>query len=286
MTSTPRTIPQRLQGLAWSGPIALVLCCANAYAAPLLRQPPTLRVAGDSAMATRSPEQRPATGWGESLPMLLRGDAVQYENRAADGRSSRQYLQEGLWARLMTATRSGDVVFIAFGQDDASKRPERYTAPEAFRANLERFVDEARMRGATPVLLTQVAQPDFRSGGLRTDNSPYADVVRAIAVQRQVPLMDMQRASEGLLREAGSEGAKTLFVYDSEYELRYLNHNTRYLLPIDDEASPTPCGAAKIAQRASVLMRAGGLEAWLEDAAVIDQRVTQVCNAQRDALKR
>lgn len=286
MTSTPRTIPQRLLGLAWSGPIALILCCANAYAAPMPRQPPTLRVAGDSAMANRRPEQRPATGWGESLPMLLRGDVVQYENRAADGRSSRRYLEEGLWSRLMTATKSGDVVFIAFGQDDASKRPERYTAPEAFRANLERFVDEARMRGATPVLLTQVAQPDFRSGGLRTDNTPYADVVRAVAVQRQVPLMDMQRASEALLRDAGSEGAKSLFVYDREYELVYANRNTRYVLPVDDEASPTACGAARIAQRAAMLMRAGGLEAWLEDAPTIEQRVTLVCNAQRDALKR
>ncbi|NUO76795.1 MAG: GntR family transcriptional regulator [Lysobacter sp.] len=282
MTPKPRASVQCLSGL-----IALILCCAHAYAAtPFPRQPPTLRVAGDSAMATRRPEQRPAMGWGESLPMLLRGDVIQYENRAADGRSTRRYLQEGLWSQLMTATKAGDVVFIAFGQDDASKREERYTAPEAFRANIERFVDEARMRGATPVLLTQVAQPDFRSGGLRTDSSPHADVVRAVAVQRQVPLMDMQRASEALLREVGSEGAKTLFVYDSEYELKYINRNTRYLLPLDDEASPTACGSARIAQRATVLMRAGGLEAWLEDPQIIEQRVTQVCNAQRDAIKR
>lgn len=281
MNPMPRTIAQCLSGLT-----ALILCCAPAYAAPMARQPPTLRVAGDSAMANRGPQQRPAMGWGEALPMLLRGDAVQYENRAAQGRSTRHYLGEGLWSRLMGATQSGDVVFIAFGQDDASKLPQRHTAPDVFRANIERFVDETRMRGATPVLLTQVAQPDFRSGGLRTDNAPYADVVRAVAVQRKVPLMDMQRASEALLREAGPDGAKTLFVYDPDYELRYVSRNTRVVLPIDDDASPTACGSARIAQRATMLMRAGGLEAWLEDARTIEQRVNQVCNAQRDAPRR
>ncbi|KRA74136.1 hypothetical protein ASD78_11550 [Lysobacter sp. Root667] len=281
MTSSPRSFSHRLLGLS-----ALILCCASAIAAPPMpRQPPTLRVAGDSAMAPRHGGQRPATGWGEALPMLLRNDVVEYENRAAEGRSSRAYLGEGLWSQLMTATKSGDTVFIAFGQDDESKLPERYTAPELFRGNLERFVDEARMRGATPVLLTQVAQPDFRSGGLQIGNTPYADVVRAVATQRKVALLDMQRASESLLREVGPEGAKILFVDDTEYRLVQANRNTRYVLPVDDDAAPSACGAAMLAQRASLLMRANGLEAWLEDPKTVDQRVNQVCVAQRDAPK-
>ncbi|RDZ28232.1 GDSL-type esterase/lipase family protein [Lysobacter silvisoli] len=272
---------------AWAGLLALTLAAANAHAAPPMpRQPPTLRVAGDTAMAARAPQSRPATGWGEALPMMLRGDVVGYENRAAEGRSTRRYVDEGLWARLMGATRGGDVVFIAFGGDDASKQPQRYVAPEAFRRYLENFVDEARMRGATPVLLTPVATAEFRSGGLNIVYSPHADLVRAVAVERKVPLIDMQRASESLLRDAGSEGAKAMFVeVEPLYSEVYLDRRTRYLMPVTDELSSNACGAARLAQRATQLMRAGGLEAWLEDPQTIQQRIDQVCNAERDAQR-
>jgi hypothetical protein len=76
----------------------------------------------------------------------------------------------------------------------AGKGPERETDPATtFRANMERYVEETRAMGATPVLVTSIVRRLFDGEGrFRPDTLvPYAEAVRRLAAEREVALIDL-----------------------------------------------------------------------------------------------
>src|SRR5436190_4224615 len=165
--------------------------------------PVTIYLAGDSTMAQKLPEKRPETGWGEMLQQFFDEKEVKVENHAQNGRSTRTFISEGRWTNIIEKLVEGDYVFIQFGHNDESKeKVDRYTPPADFRANLVRFVNEVRARQAIPVLLTPLMRRRFDAGGVFFDtHGEYPDIVRAVATEQKVILIDMHRKSEALLKK-------------------------------------------------------------------------------------
>jgi lysophospholipase L1-like esterase len=176
--------------------------------------PVTVYLAGDSTMAPKLAEKRPETGWGEALQPCFDSATVRVENRARNGRSTRTFIEEGLWRAITDSLRAGDYVFIQFGHNDESKeKVDRYTPPDAYRANLTRFVDDVRARGATPVLLTPLMRRSFDPAGhVRDTHGEYPDLVRAVAAERGVALLDLHRASASALERYGPDSSRALFL--------------------------------------------------------------------------
>jgi lysophospholipase L1-like esterase len=106
-------------------------------------------------------------------------------------------------------------VFIQFGHNDEGKeKVGRYTTPEEFKQNLLRYVNESRSKKAIPVLITPVTRRNFDSTGrIRETHPVYADVVKEVAQQSQVPLIDLDEKSKALLQQYGPEDSKILFNY-------------------------------------------------------------------------
>src|SRR6478735_6500925 len=137
------------------GLMSLVL--ALAAITPAQQIPVTIFIAGDSTAASKLPEKRPETGWGEMLQQYFDTKKVVVDNRAQNGRSTKTFISEGRWQAIVDAVKKGDYVFIQFGHNDESKeKGERYTPPADYRTNLSRFVDDVRAKGGNPVLLTPV----------------------------------------------------------------------------------------------------------------------------------
>ena len=106
-------------------------------------------ICGDSTAAGYTPELSPLTGWGQVLPELLPGAAI--ENRAIAGRSTRTFLAEGRLRAIEAALEPDDLVLIQFAHNDEGDKPERHTEPwQDFRANLNTFIDAALEKGARP----------------------------------------------------------------------------------------------------------------------------------------
>lgn len=178
-------------------------------------RPVSIYLAGDSTMAQKLASRRPETGWGEQLQQYFDMDRARVVNLARNGRSTRTFIQEGRWQEIADALRSGDYVFIQFGHNDASiEKTDRYTPPGDYRDNLSRFVAEARARGANPVLFTPVMRRRFDENGRFYDaHGEYPGIVREVAAELRVPLIDMHRSSERAIRAAGPEPSKALFLH-------------------------------------------------------------------------
>jgi lysophospholipase L1-like esterase len=216
--------------------LALLLCAVpSAWPA----QPIALYIAGDSTAAEKLPEKRPETGWGEFLQKAFDPAQVRVYDKAKNGRSTRTFISEGLWQEIVDALRPGDYVFIQFGHNDESKeKTDRYTSPEDYRANLVRMVNDVRAKQGNPVLLTPVMRRHFDAQGNFSDtHGVYPDIVRSVAAEMKVPLIDMHRASEKVLRQYGAEPSRALFLQLKPGE------NPNYPSGVEDNTHFNPKGA-------------------------------------------
>ena len=145
------------------------------------------------------------SGWGTGFKHLV-ADGVEVINAAANGRSSKSFISEGRWADALA--QRGQYYLIQFGHnDEPGKGPERETDPKTtYRANMTRYVDDARAIGAKPVLVTSLVRRLYKDDGtIRTTQTQYVEVVRAIAAEKQVPLVDLHAISLADAENAGDD---------------------------------------------------------------------------------
>lgn len=205
----------------------------------LAKEPITVYLAGDSTMAQKLPDKRPETGWGEALQKFFDPKHVSIENHAKNGRSTRTFIEEKLWQAIIDKLKRDDYVFIEFGHNDAAKdRTDRYTPPDDYRRNLIRFITDVRERKGMPVLLTPVMRRRFdKDGNFLDSHGEYPGIVRAVASEYKVPLIDMHRKSEKVLRQYGVEDSRKLFLHLKP------NENANYPRGIEDNTHFSPLGA-------------------------------------------
>ena len=175
----------------------------------------TIHLMGDSTMAEKDLSNgNPERGWGMMFQNFLDKD-VQVVNYAQNGRSTKSFIDRGLWDQVKANLRPGDWVFIEFGHNDAKESdPERYApAFGAYQENLRTFVAGARAAGAKPVLLTPVARRWFKDGRLdRNCHTDYPAAMKQVAEELDVPLLDITTASLDWLEALGDEGSKPYFM--------------------------------------------------------------------------
>ena len=226
--------------------LSIILLSIFAVTASAQKTPVTIFMAGDSTMAIKQPDKRPETGWGEMLGKYFKDGTVTIDNRAMNGRSTKTFISEGRWQSIVDALQKGDYVFIQFGHNDESKeKGERYTPPADYRNNLIRFITDVKAKGGNPVLLTPVMRRKFDSTGNFVDtHGEYPDIVRIVAKEQKVPLIDMHRDSEVVIKSYGVEGSRKLFLQLKSGE------NPNYPNGIEDNTHFNPLGADEIAKLA------------------------------------
>jgi lysophospholipase L1-like esterase len=179
---------------------AMMLIVAAVWVTGEVRQARVVRIVlvGDSTVAEVS-------GWGPGFRRLTNA-GVEVVNIAANGRSSKSFIDEGLWDKALAAR--GHYYLIQFGHnDEPGKGPERETDPgTTYRTFMARYVDESRAIGATPVLVTSLVRRIFNADGtIKTTQTPYVEAVRALAAEKRVPLVDLHAISLADAEHAGDD---------------------------------------------------------------------------------
>lgn len=204
--------------------------------------PVRIFIVGDSTAATYERQRLPRMGWGQVFEeVFLPSGGVKVINGARAGRSSRDFYNGGWYRHMEPFIRRGDYVFIGHGHNDQNcnaLRPDRGTAdvanlctypntgsgrrqfPEgqpqlSFQASLERYIHDARSKGAIPILLTPTTRflnadrkQAYQDGDLRPvvsqhvtrQNSvkgyafvgDYAQTVRDTARDNAVAMIDLE----------------------------------------------------------------------------------------------
>lgn len=197
---------------------------------------------GDSTCADKTPDAFPEMGWGTPFKSFF-NENIQIENRAKNGRSTKTFIEEGLWADVLKTLKAEDYVFIQFGHnDEIPSKVDRYTMPEEFKGNLRKYVNETRGKGASPVLLTPVTRRSFENGVLQDSHKQYAQLTREVAAELNVPLIDMTQKSMALVSAWGVEKSQLLFHHLN------LGEHPNYPNGREDDTHFNELGARRMAQ--------------------------------------
>ncbi len=170
-------------------------------------------MAGDSTMSIKAQTAYPETGWG--MPFVHFWDnEVQVINRAKNGRSTKTFRAEGIWATMIDEMQEGDYVFIQFGHNDEVKEKiGSYTTPAEFTANLKQYIADTRIKKAIPVLLTPVSRRKFDANGNPVGTHEiYSALVREVAKAEKTILIDHDSLSMAAYGRLGMETSKLLFL--------------------------------------------------------------------------
>ncbi len=175
----------------------------------------TLYSIGDSTMSKASTaDNYPGRGWMQMVDQFFDG-SINIVNQGASGRSSRSYRSEGLWNKVINRVKEGDYVFIQFGHNDSKEDTLRHTDPQTtFKENIRNYVNEVRAKKANPILLTSIVRRNFdKSGKLVDTHGEYVTVVRDLAREMNVPLIDLNKKTTELVENLGPEESKKLYMY-------------------------------------------------------------------------
>jgi lysophospholipase L1-like esterase len=167
-------------------------------------EPHVLGIIGDSTVCDYPPES-PVRGWGQYLAGHF-GPDVQIVNLAASGRSTKTFLKQGLWSKMLAA--KPEVILIQFGHNDShgKAKPESTDAAADYRDYLRQYVTEARNAGAKPVLVTPMMRRTFAPDRSLQDNlKPYAEAMKMVATEMGAPLIDLFTMSGDLYRKLGPQ---------------------------------------------------------------------------------
>jgi len=212
-------------------------------------------IIGDSTVEDNKP---PFRGWGWAFKQLVK-EGIEVCNHALSGRSSRSFMEEGLFAPVEQNISEGDILLIQFGHND-EKEDERHTDPETtFRERLLYYCETAQKNGAFPVLMTPVERRFFTGdGGLLYTHGEYPLAVRKLAEEKGIAFFDLNKVTRKLYLEKGPEETAKLFVQLQPGE------NPDFPEGHDDKTHFNATGAAVIAG-----LVAEALKGFEETAAVL-----------------
>jgi len=200
----------------------------------------TIFIIGDSTAATKdTTDGKVERGWGMMLQNCFDVNSIVVDNHAVNGRSSKSFLDEGRWEKVLEKIRPGDYVIIQFGHNDEKAQPNRHTDPgSTFDYNLARYVRETREKGGIPVLMNAVVRRNFLAQAPTIDddeklrNTTFADgtrmeegdtlidthglyrvVPRDVACRMNCHFIDANQITHDLEQGLGREASKRLHMW-------------------------------------------------------------------------
>lgn len=153
-------------------------------------------LAGDSTVNDQG-------GWGYGFKQFLTREA-ECINTAMNGRSTMSFMREGRWTNALAL--KGDYYLIQFGHNNEPGKPGRSTDMPTFVSDMKQYVEDARAIGAKPILVTPLCRRQWdkeNPGKIKSSLTPYAEAVRKIAAEKNVPLVDLHDLSKEYYEKVG-----------------------------------------------------------------------------------
>ncbi|HKU41058.1 MAG TPA: rhamnogalacturonan acetylesterase, partial [Polyangiales bacterium] len=183
---------------------------AGSGGAPATGKPFTIYLAGDSTVSSYpdTASDRDQAGWGQMLQEFVRPEA-KVDNRAIGGRTARRFIDDGRLDEIWKVLRAGDYLLVQFGTNDSNRSASYllgnqtvpyYLEPNTdFKSYLKKYLDGARMRGATPVLVTPPPRNSaYCTGGNGT--AAWAEAMRELGRAESVIVADLNQKTVDYLK--------------------------------------------------------------------------------------
>lgn len=172
---------------------------------------PTIFLCGNSTVVDQDYE--PWASWGQIIPRFF-NDQVCFANYAESGESANTFIAAGRLKKALSQMKKGDYIFMEFGHNDQKQKGPGKGAYYSYMTSLKTFIDEARARGAHPVLVTPTQRRSFGPDGkIKDTHEDYPEAMRWLAAKENIPLIDLNEMTRIFYEAMGVEESKKAFVH-------------------------------------------------------------------------
>lgn len=170
---------------------------------------------GDSTCQYNDQSTYPQVGWGQVFSQYVNNN-YQVINLAKNGRSSKSFIDEGLFDFVVKNIKKDDFLIIQFGHNDQKDDVNRHT--DAFKEyidNLLYFANTAKNVGATPIILSSIYRRHFDENGNIMDNVhfDYPDACKYLCQKENILYIDMCKLTKEYLSFIGEVKSRELYMY-------------------------------------------------------------------------
>lgn len=211
-----RIKPREKRKLNWDDKLTLEFngsapVCESITIEPADTTVTTVFLCGNSTVVDQDNE--PWASWGQMIPYFFDTN-VCIANYAESGESANTFIAAGRLKKALSQMKEGDYLFMEFGHNDQKQKGPGKGAYYSFMTSLKTFIDEARLRGAHPVLVTPTQRRSFGPDGhIRDTHEDYPEAMRWLAEKENVPLIDLNEMTRTLYEAMGVEPSKRAFVH-------------------------------------------------------------------------
>jgi lysophospholipase L1-like esterase len=199
---------------------------------------PTLFLIGDSTVRNGEGDgrNRGEWGWGDFLGAKFDTNKINVVNQAVGGLSSRTYLTQGHWDRVLAMMKKGDFVMMQFGHNDGGAANDTSRARASLRGTgeetqemdnlltrrheivhtygwyLRKFISDAQAKGATPLVCSLIPRQTWKDGRIVRSKDSYAGWAGQAAQAAGAAFIDLNEIIASRYDELGPEKTAALFV--------------------------------------------------------------------------
>lgn len=180
-----------------------------------------LLLLGDSTCSDKKDEtRRPEMGWGETIGQYL-ADGWIVDNRALNGRSTKSFIDEGLFESALEAANNGDAAIIQFGHNDNKPDPLRGTEPfGSYADNLAYMAGKLMEKGVSVYFITSISRRHFTEDGtLIYTHGDYPAAMKYAGWKLGIPVIDLSTITMIELQKMGELESRKLYMYFEKGEL-------------------------------------------------------------------
>ncbi len=188
----------------------------TALAFTLKKHRPVLYIIGDSTVKNgdgKSSNQ--LQGWGSFMQDYFDSTKIDIQNHAIGGRSSRTFLTDGRWDKILASLQKGDYVIMQFGHNDGAALDDTARARGTIKGigddstdiynpirkqketvytygwYLRKYVNDTKAKGALAIVCSPIPRNDWKDGKVLRSNESYALWAKQVAEQTNAFFIDL-----------------------------------------------------------------------------------------------
>ncbi|WP_187261181.1 rhamnogalacturonan acetylesterase [Pontibacter beigongshangensis] len=217
--------------------LSLVLVCAACAVGTGNKstEKPTLYIIGDSTVRNTG---EGAGGWGSYIAAHFDSTKLAVSNQAMAGRSTRTFIKEGRWNKVLSTLKPGDYVIMQFGHNEGSEpdttragyrgvlrgigdetkeltwKDGQLETVHTYGWYLRKFVHDAKAKGATPIIASMIPRNQWKDGKVIRATDTFGKWAREIAEQEGAYFIDLNQITADKYDAWGPDQVKKYFPKD------------------------------------------------------------------------
>jgi len=203
------------------------------------KQKPVFYIIGDSTVRNGSGTGADKLwGWGSFMAEDFDTTRISISNQAIGGRSSRTFITEGRWDKIMATMKKGDYVIMQFGHNDGGPLDDTARARGTIRGigdeskevynpimkkqeivhtygyYMRKYIRDTKAKGAIPIVCSPIPRNDWKDGKVIRSTDTYAKWAKEVAEQEKAYFIDLNELVSLKYEAMGAEAVKAFFPVD------------------------------------------------------------------------